>query len=254
MAHRRDERNIAGGRRAHDDLLIKTPEIFQRAAAARDDQHIGARNAPALGQRVKAVDGARDLRRAGLALHPHRPHQHVTRKAVGEAMQDIADDGASRRGDDADDLWHEWQQLLAGGIEQTLRPQLFGAQVQQRKQRAHTCRLDAVDDNLVGRLAREGGDLAGGNNLHALLGPHAQPREGALPHHRIDPGGGVLQTEIDMSGGMRAPIARNLAAHAHIAEPVLDRALERARELGDGEFGGIGGGRILRWHGLFMPD
>jgi hypothetical protein len=39
---------------------------------------------------------------------------------------------------------------------------------------------------------------------------------------------------------MRAAITRDFAAHAHIAEGVLDGALQRAGNLADGVFGSIG--------------
>ena len=42
------------------------------------------------------------LGRAGLALHAHRPHQHLAREAVLEPMQDVADHRAGGRGHHAD--------------------------------------------------------------------------------------------------------------------------------------------------------
>ena len=45
VADRRDQRDHALGRGAHHDLLVERPEVLQRAAAARDDQHVGPRNA-----------------------------------------------------------------------------------------------------------------------------------------------------------------------------------------------------------------
>src|ERR1019366_8408932 len=41
VANRRDERHEAARRRAHDDFLVETPQILERTAAARDDNHIG---------------------------------------------------------------------------------------------------------------------------------------------------------------------------------------------------------------------
>ena len=38
---------------------------------------------------------------------------------------------------------------------------------------------------------------------------------------------------------MASAEAGNLAPHPHVAEPVLDRALERAREFADGDFGRV---------------
>ena len=58
----------------------------------------------------------------------------------------------------------------------------------------------------------------------------------ALPDHRVDLGALVLQREIAVAGGMRPAKAGNLAAHADMAEGVLDRPLQRGGQLGDGEF------------------
>ena len=71
-------------------------------------------------QRVEAVDRGGDFRGGAFALHLDRPDQHVARETVGEPMQDVADHGAGRRGDDADDRRQERQQLLARLVEQTL--------------------------------------------------------------------------------------------------------------------------------------
>ena len=120
VADRRDERDRALGRGAHHDLLVEAPKILDGAAAAGDDQHVGPRNRAARLQRVEAADGGGDLRRAGLALHAHRPDQHPAREAVLEAMEDVADHRAGRRGDDADHPRQERQAPLALGGEQPL--------------------------------------------------------------------------------------------------------------------------------------
>jgi len=96
MADGRDERDAAFGGRAHHDLFIEAPEIFQTAAAARHNQHIGTRDRPVRLKRVEAADGGGDFSRAALALHAHRPDDDVGRKALIEAMQHIADDGTRR--------------------------------------------------------------------------------------------------------------------------------------------------------------
>ena len=62
----------------------------------------GRGSAPCSGKRVEAVDRGGDFGGRALALHFHRPDQNAARKAVGEPMQDVADHGAGRRGDDAD--------------------------------------------------------------------------------------------------------------------------------------------------------
>ena len=63
MAHGGDQRDRAFGGRAHDDLLVERHQIFDGAAAARDDEHIGTRNRAAWFQRVEAANGGGDLAR-----------------------------------------------------------------------------------------------------------------------------------------------------------------------------------------------
>src|SRR5690606_330034 len=93
-------------------------------------------------------------------------------------------------------------------------------------------------DELVFRLAGEGGEPAGGDNHHPLLGLHAEPCGLALPGDGGDDRAVVLEVEVEMPrGGPRD--AADLAAHPDMAELALDDAPDRARKLGDGEFGGI---------------
>ena len=98
---------------------------------------------------VEARDGGGHFGRAGLALHAHRPDQHMAREAVIQAVQDVADHGARGRGDDADDLRQIGNGLLARRIEQALGGELLLALFQQRHQRADARRLDVLDDDLV---------------------------------------------------------------------------------------------------------
>ena len=118
----------------------------------------------------------------------------------------------------------------------------------QRHQRADARRLQRFDDDLIGGLAGKGGDLAGDDDLEPFLGLDAHAAEHALPDHRVEAGVGILEREIDVAGRMRAAIAGDLAAHPHIAEAVLDRALEGARQLADREFGRIGAGGVRIAH------
>ena len=111
--------------------------------------------APDPRQRVEAADRGGDLVRRAVALHAHRPDQHAARKAVGEAMQDVADDGAGRRGDDADHRGQERQQLLARLVEQALGGELLLALLEQRHQRAEPGRLQRLDDDLVVASGRD---------------------------------------------------------------------------------------------------
>ena len=169
-------------------------------------------------------------------------------------MQNVANDGAGRRGHHADDSRQERRLALARGVEQPLLGEFPAPRLEQRHQRADSGELERLDHDLVGRLAGEGGQSPGRDDFEPLLGlePHALKR--GAPNDGVEPRVGVLQAKIGVAGGMAAAIAGNLAPDAHIAEPVLDRALERARQFADGDFGRIGGARVRLCHRLIMPD
>jgi hypothetical protein len=222
------------GERAHHLFLVKGPQILDRAAAARDDEKVGpARHG------VEAAHRRRDLGRGSLPLHRHRPDDDVGRAAIGEAVEDVANDGAGGRGDDADRARQERQPALALLIEQPLRGELAAALVEQRHQRALPGQLQPIDDDLIFGAARIGGELAGRDDFDAVLRPEAEHLRATLPDHRVHAGLVVLQREVAMAGAV-ALEAADLAAHADMAERVLDGALQRQRQ-----FGHALGGRIV---------
>ena len=158
-------------------------------------------------------------------------------------MQNVANDGAGRRGHHAHHSRQERDFALARGVEQPFLGELPAPRLEQRHQRADAGELERLDHDLVGRLAGKGGQSAGRDDFEPLLGlePHALKR--GAPNDGVEPRVGVLQAKIGVAGGMAAAIAGNLAPDAHIAEPVLDRALERVRQFADGDFGRIGAAR-----------
>ena len=120
----------------------------------------------------------------------------------------------------------ERQRALAARVEQPLRRQRPAALVEQGHQRALAGQLEPLDDDLVARAGRIGGQLAGRDHLDPVLGLEAERARLAAPDHRVDAGGIVLEREIAMARG--DPLeARNLAAHADMVERALDRPLER---------------------------
>ena len=135
-------------------------------------------------------------------------------------------------------LRQERQQLLARRIEQAFGGELLLALLEQRHERAEPGGLERLDHDLVFRLARIGGEPAGDDDLEPFLGLDAHARRSALPDHRLDLGALVLEREIAVAGGVRPAIAGDFAAHAHVAEGVLDGLPQRRRQLGDGPFRG----------------
>ena len=209
---------------------------------------------PSTGERIEAVDRRGDLGRGGLALDAHRPDDDAHGKAVGEAVQNVANDRAGRRRHHADNPRQERGLALARRVEQPLLGEFPAPRLKQSHQRADSGEFDRLDHDLVARLAGEGGQPAGRDDLEPLLGLEAHALEGGAPDDGVEPRAGVLQAEIGVARRMGPAIAGNLAAHAHITEPVLDRALERAREFADGDFRRICRARVRFGHRLTMPE
>ncbi len=96
MADGRDQGDRRLRRRPDDHLFVEAPEVFEAAAAARHDHHVRAGDGTGRRKRVEAAYGRGDLGRGGFALDADRPDHDLDRKAVGEAVEDVADDGAGR--------------------------------------------------------------------------------------------------------------------------------------------------------------
>ena len=165
-------------------------------------------------------------------------------------MQDVADDGAGRRGDDADALRQKRQELLARFLEQSFGGELLFALLDECHQRADTRRLERLDHDLVCRLIGVGRQPSGDPDFEPLLGLDAHAGERASPDHRLDLGALVLEGEIAVAGGVRSAETGNFAAHPHIAEGVLDGLFERRRKFGDGPFRNIEARRLVHCEGV----
>ena len=239
-----DQRDFGGGRRAHHRLVVEAPEIFQAAAAPRHDDDVRAGHLALIAQRIEARYRRGDLIARAFALHLYRPDEDMNREAVGDPVTDVADDGAGGRGDDADDARQEGQGLLARLREQSLGLQHLAPFVEERHQGSGARRPDVLDDDLIFGRARIGGQAPRRDDFEPFFRLEGQFGEGCAPDDGIDPRLVVLQGEIGMARGMGAAIARHLAAKAHMAEGILDRALQSAGDFRHREFGDIGGGPL----------
>ena len=101
---------------------------------------------------------------------------------------------------------------LRAGIEQPFGGERLAAPFEQRHQRALARQLHPVDDDLIFRAARIGGELAGRDDLGAVLGPEGERSRAAPPDHRVDAGILVLQREIAVARGMALEAARSRRA------------------------------------------
>ena len=110
--------------RARKRLVVERPQVFDRAAAAAQDEHVAF---PAL---CRCGDGGGQLLRRTFALDLCRIDDYRNRRiAPRERGQYIAQCCRLRRSDDADALRVGGQRLLPRGVEQALAVQ-FVAQLQ----------------------------------------------------------------------------------------------------------------------------
>ena len=113
MADARDRGNFRVGNGAGDHFFVEGPQIFERAAAARENQHIHRFHG------IEELHRLDDFLCGAFALDPHRKHREMdVGKAAPEDAHDVAHRGSSRRGDEADAAREERQRLLPGGSEQ----------------------------------------------------------------------------------------------------------------------------------------
>jgi hypothetical protein len=225
---------------ANDGLFIKAPEILDGAATAGDNQQVRPWNAAIGLHGVEAFDGVDHFGCAGIALNADRPDEDMAGEAVGQAVENVPDDGAGGRSDHTNDARQIGQRLLAFAGEKPFGEELLAALFEQGHERAGASGLDIIDNDLVFRRARKGGEATSGDDLEAFFGLEGQAAIAALPDNGVDAGRIVLEGEIGVARGMLAAEAGNLAAHTHMAEFVLDRPLHRLGDLGNGEFCGVG--------------
>ena len=141
-------------------------------------------------------------------------------------------------GEVIDHLRQEWQFLFAAGIEQAFCGQPLLALLQHRHQGAGPGQIHLLDNQLVTRRARIGGDPAGTDHIQPGFGLEGDGAGALFPDDGVEDGFLVLEIKVNVPGsGEFQP--RNLAPHPHKGEILLHRALQGGREFADRKFGQI---------------
>ena len=113
MADARDH----GYRRSDDGagqlLIIEGPEIFHRATAAHQQQHVD------LSTLHRLAKGLQQLTRRLCTLHAGRVNHHRDMRCATRKRADhIVQSSGTQRGDDANGAWQQRQAAFTGNIEQ----------------------------------------------------------------------------------------------------------------------------------------
>jgi hypothetical protein len=127
------------------------------------------------------------------------------------------------------------KQLLSRLVEQALGGQSALAFLEQRHQRAETGRLQRLHHDLVLRAVRISGEPSGDHHFETRFEFEFDARGRAAPDDAGDAGALILEIEVNVAVRVITDFTE-FAAHAHVAIRILDGALKRRRELGDGQF------------------
>src|SRR5579871_5924445 len=94
--------------RARDRFFVEGPEIFERTATSRENEHVDGLLT------IEKLKGTDDFESGSVALHANRKQREVhVVEAAAENTNDIADGGARRRGDQADAARQHRERLFA---------------------------------------------------------------------------------------------------------------------------------------------
>ena len=246
-----DEGDAAEGGGADDGLVVEGHEVLEAAAAASDDEDVGAGDGSGGGDGVEAGDGGGDFLGGAFALDGDGPDEDGAREAAGDGGADVVQDGPGGGGDDADGDGEERDVTLAGGVEEAFLGQAGAKHLDAGEKGADACVFHAFDDELVGAAVAVGGDAAGGDDLEAVLGDEAELADAVFPDDAGDFSALVFEGKIHVAGGV-ALVVGDLAADADSGEGALEGAFHGAGDFGDRVFrdvgccwgGGVHGGRV----------
>src|SRR5690606_24238797 len=224
----------------------------ERAAAARQDQHIAF--GPGAGQAQRRGD----LRRRGGALDGDGIDQHRdAAEAPLQNVQDVAHRRARGGGDDADALRHAWQRALALGGEQALGGEPGLELLEPASQRAFAGFLEMIDDELVFTARLIEADAPARLHVHAVLGRESDEAVALTEHGAAHLRGLVLEGEVPVPRGGAREIGE-LALHPERREAALEQGAHIAVQAGrcvDPSLGLTRGARRrTRGHALADPQ
>ncbi len=232
VADRRDHGNPGCRNGPRHDLFVEGHEVFDTAAAPAHDQDVRAGDRPARRESVEERDALRDLFGRALALHPSGPEDHLSRKPLAQAVQDIVNDRPPFGGHDADDRRQIGNRTLAVRIEQTLGRETLPAIVDHLQKGPFAGYLDRLDDQLVLGALPVRADAPGDDHLEPVFRADGEMLGSGAEARTLDAVVTILQRPVQMSGAGPEE-AGDLAPHAGAAEGFLQRALDVLRKLTD---------------------
>src|SRR5580704_3051772 len=222
-----DDRNYGFGNRAGNRLFVESPQIFERASAAGQNQHVDGFDA------VEIPQGLHDFHRRARALNLDREQADL---GVGESpfqyAQDVANSRSSGRSDHADATRQNWQRFLAGLIEQTFFEQALFKLLESELQRAEADRVDMGDVNLIFAPRVVDAERTADGDVQTVFRFAFDSTHLIAKAHAADLGARVFQGEVIMSR-LRGATVRDFAFHRNIRESAFEQLADAGGQLAD---------------------
>ena len=153
--------------------------------------------------------------------------------AAADDVEEVADDGAGGRSDDADGARKHGQRLFAVGVEEAFGFEPLLELLKGKLQRARADRFHGFGDQLQLAALLVNADAAADQHVQAILRAKAEKHRLAAEENDGKLGVGVLQREIDVAGG-RGPEVRNLAFDPDVAVLLLDKLAHLSDQIANG--------------------
>ena len=222
-----DDGNYGFGNRAGHRLFVESPQIFERASAAGQNQHVDSFDA------VEIPQGLHDFHRRAGALHLYRKQADL---GVGESAlqhaQDVANGGAGRRGDHADAAGQNGQRFFAGRSEKAFFEQAFFELLEGELQRAEADRIDMGDVNLIFAARVVDAERTADGDVQTVFRFAFDSTHLIAEADAADLGARVFQGEVIMSR-LRSAAVGDFAFHRNIRESAFEQFADAGGQLAD---------------------
>jgi len=232
-----DDGKLGDGDGAGEGFVVEAGEVFGGAAAAGQDDELD----PA-GIAIEPADASGDGAGAVVALHGGGVNEEVEAGvAAADDGEDVADNGAAGRGDDADAPGVGGQRAFAGGVEEAFGEETGFELVEGELEGTGTAGFHGFGDELElaaglvdgDAAAHEDGEAVGGAETKEL-GLAAEEDDGEL---RL----AILKREVDVAGGGWAA-GGDFALDPEVGVAELDALADIGNEGADAPDAAFGGG------------
>ena len=206
MADGGDDGDLRGDDGAGDAFGVEGGEVFERAAAAGDDDDVDEGLTVRAGG-VEAGEGGFDFGGGGLALDAGGAKEDIEAGvAAADDVEEVADDGAGGRGDDADGAREGGQGALAGGVEEAFGFEALFELLEGELEGAGADGLQGFGDKLHLAALIVDADAAAHEDVLAVFKAEAQQHGLAAEEDDGKLGVGVLEREVNVAGGRGAQV------------------------------------------------